>query len=198
VGRGRGGRCRRAAQATLEFAVVAPIFLVCLLGALDAGLWALENSAEVAAVEQAARAAAAAPASPLAQHAPDAATLTALVAARLQQLLFGSRLVAWCEPDPHSGCGARPCPARPADVQAAFGPRVVAVCVEEDDPPPCVTPPPGTTGPYPPYCGESPTVTVRLIGYVASLVPPGFGFAAQAGEIPTDIAATTHILRFAP
>lgn len=41
-------------------------------------------------------------------------------------------------------------------------------------------------------------VTVRLVGHVASLVPPGFGFGGSAGEIPTDVGVTTHTLRFAP
>ena len=41
-------------QAIVEFAVVLPLFLFCLIGALDAGLWAVQTSAEVSAVEQAA------------------------------------------------------------------------------------------------------------------------------------------------
>lgn len=74
----------------------------------------------------------------------------------------------------------------------------MALCVVEHDPPPCSTPPSGVTAPYPPPCTDSPTVTVRLVGNVASLVPPGFGFSLAGGEIPTDIGATTHTLRFAP
>ncbi len=41
-------------------------------------------------------------------------------------------------------------------------------------------------------------VTVRVIGYIASLVPPISGFGWRGGEIPIDISATTHTLRFAP
>ena len=192
--RGRRARARRqnwwasCAQATVEFAFVAPLFLLCFLGAVDSGLWALQNAASVSAVEAAARAAASAGGGPLANAAPDARAITAVVDARLRQSLFATRIVAW-----QSGC-----PASAADVQAAFGPRVVAVCVVEHRPPACTTPPPGVPAPYPPYCSDTPTITVRIAGYVAALVPPGFGPAAQGGELPEDVAATTHTLRFAP
>jgi hypothetical protein len=75
---------------------------------------------------------------------------------------------------------------------------VVVVCVTERDPPACVTPPPGVPSPYPRGCRDSPLITVRVIGFVASLVPPGFGPGAAGFELPTDISATTHTLRFAP
>jgi hypothetical protein len=39
-------------------------------------------------------------------------------------------------------------------------------------------------------------VTVRVIGFLASLVPPLSGFGWRTGEIPVDIVATTHTLRF--
>ena len=45
---------------------------------------------------------------------------------------------------------------------------------------------------------EMAAVTVRVIGFVASFVPPGFGPGANGFELPTVIAATTHTLRFAP
>lgn len=188
---------RRRAQATVEFAFAAPLFLVCFLGAVDAGLWALQSTAAVAAVESAARDAASAGAGPLSASAPDARTVTALIEGRVQSALFATRVVAWCDPGP-GPCGARPCPASPADVEAMFGPRVVAVCVQERDPPHCSTPPPGVAAPYPPYCGDTPLVTVRIMGYIAALVPPGFGPGAQGGELPADVVATTHTLRFAP
>jgi hypothetical protein len=41
-------------------------------------------------------------------------------------------------------------------------------------------------------------VTVRVIGFLASLVPPLSGLGWHAGEISLDIVATTHALRFAP
>jgi hypothetical protein len=41
-------------------------------------------------------------------------------------------------------------------------------------------------------------ITVRVIGFVASLVPTGFGPGAGGFELPTDVSATTHTLRFAP
>jgi Flp pilus assembly protein TadG len=182
------GGGRRRGQATVEFAFVAPLFLLCFLGAVDAGLWALQNTAEVAAVETAARDAASAGASPLSRTAPDVATVTKTVANRLQQTLFATAIVPWC-----TG-GARGCPSCPVTakaVQDVFGPRVIAVCVQERDPPPCST---GVST----YCADTPMITVRITGFVASLVPPGFGVGAAGGELPTDVAATTHTLRFAP
>ena len=189
--RARGARMHRRrvrAQATIEFAFVAPLFLVCFLATVDAGLWAVQSSAEVSAVEQAARLAASAGSSPLSSAAPDARTVTATVSPRLVQALFATHLVAW----------PRNCPTTPADVESKFGPRVVALCIAEHDPPACNLTSTGSTSPPPAYCADTPTVTVRLIGHVASLVPPGFGISGSGGEIPTDITATTHTLRFAP
>ena len=181
----RGSRRRRRptrSQATVEFAFVAPLFLLCFLATVDAGLWAVQSSAEVAAVQQAARVAASAGASPLSSVAPDARTVTATVAPRLEQALFATRIVPW----------SRSCPSSPSDVEALFGPRVVALCTDEHDPPPCSAPS------RPPYCTDTPTITVRVIGFVASLVPPGFGISSSGGEMPTEVSATTHTLRFAP
>jgi Flp pilus assembly protein TadG len=57
-------RARRG-QAIVEFAVILPLFLLCLIAALDAGLWAVQTSAEVSAVEQAAMIASSAGTSPI-------------------------------------------------------------------------------------------------------------------------------------
>ena len=168
---------------------MAPLFLVCFLASIDAGLWAVQNGAEVAAVEQAARLAAASGAAPVGAPPPDAASVTTAVTPGLQQALFATRVVAW------AGSG---CPATPGQVESAEGARTVALCIEEHVPPACAPPPPGVTPPYPPYCTDTPTVSVRLIGHVASLVPPGFGLGGSGGEIPADIGVTTHTLRFAP
>ena len=213
--RPRPRRLRRgAAQATLEFAFVAPLFLLCFLAAVDSGLWAVQNSAEVSAVEAAARDAASAGTSPLSQTAPDARGVTAAIVGRLQQSLFATTVVAWCDPargmacaPPSSSsatsctgnsCRFLNCPVTPRSVEDVFGPRVVAVCVHEVDAPRCGTAPPGVAAPYPPYCGDTPTITVRITGFIAALVPPGLGLGASGGELPTDVAATTHTLRFAP
>jgi hypothetical protein len=191
----------RRAQATVEFAVVIPLFLICLIGALDAGLWAVQTSAEVSAVEQAATVAASAGSDPTAEIAPDAQAVTAAVSSELRSALFGTGIVSWCGPTPGAACEAataQDCPSTPAEVQAKEGPRVVVICVSEHDPAACLTPPPAVAAPYPPGCDDSPMITVRVIGFVASLVPPGFGPGAAGFELPTDISATTHTLRFAP
>lgn len=194
-------RARSRAQATVEFAVVIPLFLFCLVGAIDAGLWAVQTSAEVSAVEQAAMVAASAGSSPTAETAPDARAVTAAVSRELRAALFGTSITSWCVAGPGGACrpdASQSCPSTPAEVQAKEGPRVVVVCVTERDPPACVTPPPGVPSPYPRGCGDSPLITVRVIGFVASFVPPGFGPGAVGFELPTDISATTHTLRFAP
>jgi Flp pilus assembly protein TadG len=212
--RARIRRIRNGAQATVEFAFVAPLFLLCFLAAVDSGLWAIQNTAEVSAVEAAARDAASAGTSPLSRTAPDARAVTAAIVGRLQQSLFATTVVAWCDPIQGSVCAppASPsatscsghacrflsCPATPSAVQDVFGPRVVAVCVHEADAPRCATPPPGVVAPYPAYCGDTPTITVRITGFIAALVPPGLGLGESGGELPTDVAATTHTLRFAP
>ena len=191
----------RGGQALVEFAVVLPLFLFCLIAALDAGLWAVQTSAEVSAVEQAAMIASSAGTSPISETAPDTRAVTAAISGRLRSALFGTAIESWCAPDPSGGCApdtAQHCPLTPAQVQTVDGPRVVVVCVSEADPPACTTPPPGQAAPYPAGCGDSPMITVRVVGFVASFVPPGFGPGAGAFELPTNISATTHTLRFAP
>ena len=192
-GRGR----RRSAQSTLEFALVAPLFLACFFAAIDAALWAVQSGAAVSAAEQAARLAAAASGSPTSVTAPSATALVEGVRVQLQQALFGTRVVAWCGAD-GGACsiagGAGTCPAAPADVEAAFGPRTVAVCDVENPPAPAC---PVAPSPPLPRCGDPPTVTVHVIGYLASLVPPLSALGWRNGEIPIDISATTHTLRFA-
>jgi Flp pilus assembly protein TadG len=200
-------------QATLEFAFAAPLFLLCLFAAVDSALWSVQTNAEVAAVESAARVAASAGSTPLGRAAPEVRTVTAGVAAHLGQALFATRVVAWCDPTPGAPC-APPmtnasvcsgpacrflvCPTTPQEVQAVFGPRVVAVCVHEQDPQPCASGAGGAASADDPYCADSPTITVRAVGFLASLVPPGFGAGEAGGELPTSVSATTHTLRFAP
>jgi TadE-like protein len=191
----------RGGQALLEFAVVLPLFLICLIGALDAGLWAVQTSAEVSAVQQAAMIASSAGSSPVSETAPDARAVTAAISGRLRSALFGTAIESWCATEASGDCApdsTQQCPSTPAQVQAADGPRVVVVCVSESDPPACTTPPPGQPAPWPIGCDDSPLITVRVIGFVASLVPPGFGPGAGGFELPTNISATTHTLRFAP
>lgn len=192
---------RGHAQASLEFAVVLPLFLLCFLGAVDAGLWAVQTSAEVSAVERAATVAASAGSNPTSAQAPDADAVTASISGQLRSALFGTTIVSWCTPAAAGGCEpatSQTCPTTPAEVEAKEGPRVVAVCVSEHDAPACTTPPPGSSAPFPPGCADSPLITVRVIGFVAAFVPPGFGPGANGFELPTNISATTHTFRFAP
>ena len=201
VVRPRRAHRQRRGQAMVEFAVVLPLFLFCLIGALDAGLWAVQSSAEVSAVEQAAMIASSAGSSPLSETAPDARAITLAISGRLRTAMFGTTIESWCTTDASGACApdsTQHCPSTPAEVQAADGPRVVVVCVSEADPPACTTPPSAQAAPFPPGCDDSPMITVRVIGFVASLVPPGFGPGASGFELPTDISATTHTLRFAP
>ena len=140
-------------------------------------------------------------ATPISATAPDARAVTAAISGRLRSALFATGIRSWCAPDASGRCApdtTQHCPSTPAQVQAADGPRVVVVCVSEADPPACTTPPPVHAAPYPAGCGDSPTITVRVVGFVASFVPPGFGPGAGAFELPTNISATTHTLRFAP
>ncbi|MHB8717981.1 MAG: TadE/TadG family type IV pilus assembly protein [Candidatus Dormibacteria bacterium] len=194
----QGRRRRHRAQSTLEFALVAPLFLASFFGAVDAALWAVQEGAAVSAAEQAARLAAAASGSPTSAASPTAAVLVAGVRTQLQQALFGVRVVAWCGPAAgacdSAGVDAGTCPRLPADVEAALGPRTVAVCDVESPPSPAC---PAAPLPPPPRCGDPPTVTVHVIGYLASLVPAIGAFGWRGGEIPIDVVATTHTLRFA-
>jgi hypothetical protein len=110
-------------------------------------------------------------------------------------------VVAWC--DPAGGPCPAPagavavfahCPTGPDEVEQHFGARTVAIC---DDTSPASVPCPAAPLPPTPRCGDPPTVTVHVIGFLASLVPPLSGLGWHAGEIPIDIVATTHTLRFA-
>ena len=179
----------------------APTLPFCLIGALDAGLWAVQTSAEVSAVEQATMVASSAGTSPTSETAPDARAVLASISSRLRSALFGTTIKSWCATNTSGDCApdaTQRCPATPAEVQDVDGPRVVVVCVSEADPPACTPPPPGQVAAYPPGCEDSPMITVRVVGFVASFVPPGFGPGATGFELPANISATTHTLRFAP
>jgi TadE-like protein len=189
-------------QATIEFAFMAPLFFLCFFAAIDAGLWAIQTSASVSAAEQAVRLAAAAAGSPQSEDTPSPDVLFAAIRHQLQQAMFGTRVVAWCDPGggpcptTSAGGSAGPfshCPTSPQEVEQHFGSRTVAICDDTSPPAPACPAPPALATPK---CGDPPTVTVRVIGFLASLVPPLSGFGWHAGEIPIDIVATTHTLRF--
>ncbi len=178
----------RGGQALVEFAVVLPLFLFCLIGALDAGLWAVQTSAEVSAVEQAAMVASSAGSSPTSETAPDARAVLASVSSRLRSALFGRRAKLVrdnasgdCAPDrPRSGARRRPgrcsgrgwsdgwswcASARPTRRRAR---RLTART--------------GHLRPYPRRLRrDSPMITVRVVGFVAS-VRAGRGFGPRAGR----------------
>ncbi len=181
---------------------MAPLFFLCLFAAIDAGLWAVQTSASVSAAEQAARLAAAASSSPQSEETPSPDVLFAAVRSQLQQAMFGTTVVPWCDraqgpclTPANRGAGdfAR-CPTTPEQVERRFGARTVAVCDQTSLPaPPC----PAAPLPPTPRCGDPPMVTVHVIGFLASLVPPVSGLGWRTGEIPIDVVATTHTLRFA-
>lgn len=215
-------RRRGRGQATLEFAFMLPLYLLVFFAAIDAGLWAIQTGASVTSAEVAARLAAsvqvctppACAAGPTIntggpENAPLAADVTSGVRKQLQQAMFGTTIVPWC----HELAGTAPadrtsatckntgiysrCPTTPPDVldsdvlggagSPSVSNRTIAVCVEVDDP--CA----GVPG-----CSESPNVTVRIIGYLASLVPPALGIGWKAGQIPLDVGARIHAQRFNP
>ncbi|MFN2569947.1 MAG: TadE/TadG family type IV pilus assembly protein [Candidatus Dormibacteria bacterium] len=180
-------------QSTIEFALMLPLFLLCLLATVDAALWAVQSSATVSAAEEGARLAAAAAGDPRSQATPASADIARRVGPRLTSAMFGTAVRAWCGPGELVRCpgSAVPatCPDDPQAVQDRFGPRTVAICVQERipgcAPPPCVS-------------REGSNVSVRVIGYLASLVPPVLGLGWKAGQIPINVHVRTHAVRFNP
>lgn len=186
---GPGGRCTRG-QTTIEFAMVAPLFLLCLLATVDAALWAVQSSATVAAAEQGARVAAAAAGDPHSQATPEVEQVLRAVRPRLSPAMLGTGVRAWCPREAPGPCAApSTCPRDPAEVHDRFGARTIALCVVERTP---------GCSPSPCVSREGPNVTVRLVGYATSLVPPVFGLGWRAGEIPIDVHVRTHAVRFNP
>jgi hypothetical protein len=219
-------RRRGRGQATLEFAFMLPLYLLVFFAAVDSALWAIQTGAAVSSAEVAARLAASVqvctgPPSCASgsliidtagvERAPVAAEVTAGVRKQLQQAMFGTTVVPWC----HENAGRAPdqrtsssctnslgkysrCPDKPEEVlnsdvlSGAGGPgisnRTIAVCVEVED----------LCAPLPQPCGESPNVTVKIIGYLASLVPPALSIGWKAGQIPLNVGARIHAQRFNP
>jgi len=182
----------RRGQSTIEFALMLPLFLLCLLATVDAALWAVQSSAGVAAAEEGARLAAAAAWDPRSQETPTTSYIVGLIGPRLERAMFGTSVRSWCgagdaPPCPRAGAPGAACPADPTQVHDRFGPRTVAICVQERLP---------GCGPGPCVSREGPNVSVRVSGYLASLVPPVFGLGWRSGEIPIDVHVRTHAVRF--
>lgn len=165
---GRAGcsRGHRRGQSTIEFALVAPLFFLSLLGCVDAALWSLQTSDAVASSEAGIRIAVSAYGAPQATGAPtpDSREVAAMIAPRMRQALFGTDVEPWPAPE---------CPSSSAAVEEVLGPRVMAVCVEN----------------------RKGFVQLVVIGNVASLVPPVAGLW-HAGEIPMKVGAVSHTLTF--
>jgi hypothetical protein len=200
----------RRGQATVEFAFCLPLYLLVFFATIDASLWAIQTAACVSASEQAARLGASVLATSsvpfdLGQNevAPLAPDVTKNIRGTLQQAMFGTTIRPWCRPDAMSrpvdqltstnctqGGVFSACPTTPDQVRQQFGDRVIAVCVQDDGP---------GAGSYR-FQGQvfqdPPSVTVKVIGFLASLVPPAFGLGWRAGEIPIDIGARVHAQRF--
>src|ERR1700685_161936 len=94
----------RGGQALVEFAVVLPLFLFCLIGALDAGLWAVQTSAEVSAVGEGTMIASWAGSPRTSEIAPDARVVLAAISGRLHSALFGTAIESWCATDASGAC----------------------------------------------------------------------------------------------
>ncbi len=168
---GRGGRPprRRRGQSTIEFALVAPLFLLSLLASVDAALWSLQTSDVVASSEAGIRVAVSAYGAPhrAGGPTPDSAQVEAEIAPHLRQALFGTAVMPWPAPPGSS------CPTSSAAVERVLGPRVIAVCVEN----------------------RAGFVRLMLVGNVASLVPPVVGLW-HTGEIPIRVGAVSHTLTY--
>lgn len=186
--RRRGARSlHRRAQATMEFALVAPLFLLVLFASIDASVWAVQSTAIVAATEQAARVAASASLTASTSTTPDSNAVFQRISPQLRNVMFGTTLAPWCDGAgrcPGSG-GAFPydaCPTSPTDQRFGSRANTLVVCVQ--------------TLPSR-YTGDSHIVEIHVLGYVRSLVPPSLGLGWKAGQIPVNVVAATHVLTFA-
>ncbi|GAC1338290.1 MAG: hypothetical protein NVSMB29_03890 [Candidatus Dormibacteria bacterium] len=170
---GRGCWRRRSprarGQSTIEFALVAPLFFLSLLGCIDAALWSLQTSDAVASSEAGIRIAVSSYGAPGAPGAatPNSRQVEAAIAPRMRQALFGTDVQPW------PAAAGPSCPTSSAAVERVLGPRVMAVCVEN----------------------RGGFVHLVVVGNVASLVPPVFGLW-HAGEIPMKVGAVSHTLTF--
>ncbi|MGI8493637.1 MAG: TadE/TadG family type IV pilus assembly protein [Acidimicrobiales bacterium] len=135
----------------VEFAMVLPLFLLTLLGTIDAGLWSLETSAAVSAAEQGVRVAVSATDASGRTSAATSATVASLVAPQLRTVAFATDVRPWP--------AGVPCPTSADVVRQRWGDHVLAVCAE-----------PGSGG----------QVSVEVVGSVASLVPPAYAFAGSS------------------
>ena len=170
-------RKRYRAQTALEFALIAPLYFICVFTAIDAALWSIESEGSISLAEQAARLAVSANGTANSTATPATATVLNLVKSHVSQALFATRIVTWpaglpCPPGVAGGY------AGPSEVASRFGPSTIALCVT-------------TSG------GSSPIVSVEVVGYMSDFVPPMANLGWKWGGIPLDVGVVTHAVRYA-
>lgn len=163
-------------------AIVAPLFFLVFFACIQAGLWSVETSAIVASQEDALRLASAAASNPSSTTAPSASTVLAAISPELRPALFGTRVVACNAPCLGVTCAT----LTPQEVFTAYGPDVIAICVDT------------LPGYYPGGLQPDPgLVHVDFVGYASAIVPPDFSLGWKTGMIPFDIGGVSHSQRFA-
>ncbi len=170
-------RRRFRGQTALEFALIAPLYFICVFTAIDAALWSIESEGSISLAEQAARLAVSASGTANSQVAPATSTVLNLVKSHVSQALFATRIVTWptglpCPPGVSGGY------AGPSEVASRFGPSTIALCV--------------TTSGGP----GSPIVRVEVVGYMSDFVPPIANLGWKWGGIPLDVGVVTHAIRY--
>lgn len=83
---------REGGQAMVEFALVAGVFLICLLGALSSSIYTVQRSAAVTAVASGARVAAGGTPGPDGANAPNLTAATHAAARVVAPVLVGTRI----------------------------------------------------------------------------------------------------------
>ncbi len=170
--RRRGGG--RAAQATIEFAVVFTLFLLMLFAIVDAWIWTIESNAADAAVEQGIGVALAAPPASPTSVTNDTAGVYPYALSLIREPMLGTSVDQW---NPPPGWPAGTCPTAD-DVANAVGVGHVDVCAVNDG------------------AGH---VTVVVAGYGLSFIPPGLSlFELRPWGLPIYQSASVSIGTYSP
>ena len=164
-------------QTALEFALVAPLYFICIFTAIDAAIWSIESEGSISLAEQAARLAVSASSTANSETTPATATVLNLVKSHVSQALFATRIVTWpsslpCPPGVSGGY------AGPSEVASRYGPSTIALCITTSS------------------VSGSPIVKAEVVGYMSDFVPPMANLGWQWGGIPLDVGVVTHAIRY--